>query len=135
MAAGAVVDTHSAFDAGNPNGVKVLTLAWTSDGSGNVNGILSRRINGRIVRIETDPGTPAPTDNYDAVLLDSGGVDVAQGGLANRDTVTSENITPVVETVVGANTYGNLVWLNSQLELRITNAGASKQGRVLVSYL
>lgn len=134
MAAGAVVDTHSAFNSGQPGAVKTLTLAWTSDGSGNVNGILSRRINGQIVGIETDPGTPAPTDNYDAVLITEAGVDAAGGYLANRDTTVSEGVIPIVETLVGSNPYGSLVWVESTLELRITNAGASKQGRVLVHY-
>ena len=51
---------------------------------------------GEIVDFEVDPGSPAPTANYDVVITDARGYDVFRGLLANlpstrtwRDSVTS----------------------------------------------
>jgi hypothetical protein len=134
MAAGTVTATKSAYNAHGQGEPKTLTIAWTSDASGAVNGNLSPRIAGEIIQIETNPGSPAPTDNYDAVLLDAAGFDVARGLLTDRDTITTETVVPIIETTLGANVYGNRVWVASTLELQILNAGVSKQGVVTVLY-
>lgn len=46
---------------------------------------------GRLIAIETNPGSPAPTDNYDITLVDSEGFDRLGGAGANRDTSTTES--------------------------------------------
>ena len=45
-----------------------------------------------ITNVITDPGTTAPTDNYDIVINDEYSYDVMHGQLTNRDTATSEGI-------------------------------------------
>lgn len=52
-------------------------------------------LNGFLVRVVTNPGATAPTDNYDVVINDENSVDVAQGTLANRDTANTEEVYPV----------------------------------------
>lgn len=47
---------------------------------------------GTIVAVVTDPGSPAPTDNYDFTLVDGNGLDRLNGAGQNRDTVNSERI-------------------------------------------
>ena len=42
----------------------------------------------------TDPGTTAPTDNYDIVVSKANGVDVFGGNLMNRDTANTETAFP-----------------------------------------
>jgi hypothetical protein len=55
-----------------------------------------------ITLVITNPGSPAPTDNYDIVINDSDGVDVMGGTLANRDTSNSEQALPYI----GSLAYG-----------------------------
>lgn len=49
-----------------------------------------------IVEVRTNPGTTAPTDNYDIVINDHNGIDLMGGQLANRDTTTSEAAYPAI---------------------------------------
>jgi hypothetical protein len=48
------------------------------------------------MKIVTNPGATAPTDNWDFVLNDSDGVDVLGGAGANRDTANSEQVYPTI---------------------------------------
>lgn len=43
-----------------------------------------------LYRAITDPGTTAPTDNYDIYVKDAKGNDMAAGKLENRDTANTE---------------------------------------------
>lgn len=53
-------------------------------------------IKGRVFMVETNPGTTAPTDNYDLVINDSNGADIMGGALSNRDTANTEFAQPLV---------------------------------------
>jgi hypothetical protein len=55
-----------------------------------------------ITHVVTDPGSTAPTDNYDITLTDTYGVDVMGGELTNRDTSNSEQVVPKIDTVFGS---------------------------------
>ena len=77
---------------------------------------------GEIVRLITDPGATAPSDNYDVSVLDDDGYDVLMGAGADRDTVTTEQ---QLASVLG-------VCINSQLRLNIANAGDAKTGTVIL---
>lgn len=52
-------------------------------------------------KARTNPGSTAPTDNYDITVLDANGNDMANGELLNRDTSTTEvvNLTSAVPIV------------------------------------
>lgn len=114
--------------------VKSVIWAWTSDASGDVSGTDTKPISGEILRVVTNPSATAPSDNYDVVINDADGVDVAGGVLANRDTSNSEQIVPVIETVVGSNTYASRVFVDGPLSLVVSNAGNAKQGVVTLYY-
>lgn len=75
--------------------------------------------NGRIELVVTDPGTTAPTDNYDIQLLDSTGVDIMGGGLADRDTANTEQSHPLVD---GSPAYRPV---NGKMTLSISNNSVS----------
>ncbi|KKN75061.1 hypothetical protein LCGC14_0384350 [marine sediment metagenome] len=47
-------------------------------------------INGMVMLVETNPGSTAPTDNYDLTLTGINGADIMGGALTNRDTATTE---------------------------------------------
>ena len=73
--AGTVVITYS--ETRSP--VRSVTWTWTSDASGDVNGTDTKSLSGRAIRFVTNPGATAPTDNYDIVVNDVDGADVAAG--------------------------------------------------------
>jgi hypothetical protein len=138
---GLVMMATSAFAAGSsttPTGptkvsgveTSYYTVKWDwvaddTDGSvpsDTVNGIL-----GYVVRVITDPGATAPTDDYDITLTDAYGCDVMGGALADRDTTATEQAMPII----GGASTGALV-LDS-LTVNITgNSVNSATGTVYV---
>lgn len=71
---------------------RILATADAADGSFPTKTLraLGIQIDGTILGISTNPGSTAPTDNYDIVLLDADGADRLGGVGANRDTSTTE---------------------------------------------
>ena len=57
-------------------------------------------IEGRLIHLVTNPGTPAPTANYDVTLVDQHGHDVLEGVGANRHTSTTEKV-PILYSGTG----------------------------------
>ncbi len=57
----------------------------------------------------TDPGSTAPTDDYDITIIDEYSVDVAGGQMIDRDEATSEQVVPKIDTVYASRLYGG-VW-------------------------
>lgn len=110
--------------------LRKVQWAWTSHTDGTiVDSTTAGQVNkstykytGEIVRLVTDPGSPAPTDNYDVTILDDDGYDVLMGGGANRDTANTEQ---VLATSLG-------VCIDSQLRLNIAAAGSGTKGVVII---
>jgi hypothetical protein len=72
---------------------------------------LTTYIDGTIHAIQTNPGSPAPDDNYDITLVDGDGLDRLGGAALNRDASNSERV-----DIPG----GALVSPNEDLTLTIT---------------
>ena len=78
-----------------PNRV-ILTISWTADASDN--SVPDTTISASTYRIkgyflysaETNPGSTAPTDNYDISINDADSYDIAGTLLNNRDTSNTE---------------------------------------------
>jgi len=71
----------------------VLTVTFDSgDGSFAATALTKGHMDGHILRVQTNPGTVAPTDQYDITLVDDGAVDVLQGLCANRHTTNTETV-------------------------------------------
>jgi len=73
-----------------------LTFTWTAAGGGGAYTAETSRddIVGWVMRVETDPGATAPTDNYDITLKNTRTLDISGGNLANRDTANTETVMP-----------------------------------------
>lgn len=115
--------------------VRKITMAWTSDVSGNVSGNLSpQAVSGEILRVVTVPngGGTVPTANYDVTLLDEHGLDVLNGRGANRSDTNPEQFMPGVTVSDGTNNGAAPVAVSGILELRVANAGAAKGGTVVL---
>lgn len=116
MSAGAITFTEE-----RDGPVQLIVFAWTSDASGNVNGLpTSLQYNGAVISCVTVPagGGNAPTA-YTLSILDTNGVDVlAQAGTARSTTAQQTLLAPLGAVV------------NSTLSLNVASAGASKQGTV-----
>ena len=107
--------------------VKKIVWTWTSGTGaegGTVTKVTTAGFDGKLIGLTTDPGTAAPTDNYDVAITDADGHDVLLGAGANRDTANTEY---VAEASLGA-------VAGSKLTLSITNAGDAKEG-VVILYL
>ena len=108
---------------------EVMSLAWTTDASGNFVARTTPAINGYIIAFGTNPGSAAPTADYDPVLQNSDGVDVSGGALTDRHTSASELVMPLVNSeVVKMPVLGTLTF-------DITNAGNSKNGVLDVYFI
>jgi len=101
--------------------IKKLKAAWTSTAGGVASATSSKIYTGELLFVITDPGATAPTDDYDVVVNDDEGHDVLAGTGANRDTANTEYVTGSLGAVV-----------NSTLGIRVTNAGDSKQGDLIL---
>jgi hypothetical protein len=120
--------------------VRKIICDWLSDDTtGAVSGT-TEKIVGYLVKGVTDPGSPAPTDNYDIAITDEEGVDVlaaciAAGRLADRDTATTEQAYFFVENVDAAplatSTHPIVC---DKLTISITNAGNAKAGQLILYY-
>lgn len=110
--------------------VHAKSVAWTSDSTGAASASLD--LNGVLLRVVTNPGSTAPTDNYDVTLLDRDGYDVLEGGGANRDTANTESIKPVSAATDSVTQLPTAV--AGIHTLAIANAGASKTGSITFYY-
>tara|TARA_Y100000310_G_scaffold321056_1_gene378182 strand:- start:399 stop:773 length:375 start_codon:yes stop_codon:yes gene_type:complete len=106
---------------------KYVQWAWTSDASGDVSGEDTKVLVGRVLRWATNPSGTAPSDNYDIVVNDEDGIDIAAGDLANRDTSTSEQVLTGGDAKDGATFHGTL-------SLVVSNAGNAKEGVLKMYY-
>ena len=86
------------------------------------------QIVGLVFAAETNPGATAPTDNYDITVVNSNGIDIFGGALANRDTSTSERTMPILNSLYGA------VPSDGQLTINITNNAVNSAIVVLTLY-
>ena len=114
-----------------------ITVNWTADAADGsvpdtdlIEAIESGfELYGWIEKVVTNPGTPAPTDDYDVTLEDPEGVDVLGGAGEDRDASDSEQFVPLVGGVrVPA-------WLGEPATLTFKLAGNSvnsAQGRVVI---
>lgn len=116
-------DPRVAPACGKP--IERIVVDWTSDASGNAD-VSIANLYGWLVKIVTDPGSTAPTDNYDITLVDENGIDALAGAGADRDTANTEQVYPVAS---GGQTP---VFLCGTHTFTVANAGNAKVGRAVL---
>jgi hypothetical protein len=131
--AGSLTTYQSAMAQANPslqNKDKTERHVWSwlsDDADGSIAAKASAKtINGFIVAAIWNPGSAAPTDNYDTVLTDADGVDVLGGVGANRDTANSEQGLPLVGGAYAPRR------VDSVLTFSGSNAGNEKTGEFII---
>lgn len=119
---------------------KVIADFTTDDTTGSVEGT-TEKISGELIKIVTDPGSAAPTDNWDVVLTDEEGVDlsvhlsdVAIAALIARDTATTEETYLPLEDEAGTARIGLWPVICDKLTITVNNAGNSKTGQIILYY-
>lgn len=126
MAGTVVVTSHEK----GRRAVRKMVLTCTGDAAnGSYPATVLPSFEGRIVEFRTNPGTPAPTDNWDVVLTDQNGLNRLQGLGADRDTSNSE----VAITVYSGTSINPVVEHGDTLTLAIT--GNSVNGAAIVCEL
>ncbi len=81
----------------------VYSLVLTVNSGGTNTTSMTKSFAGVVHCVETDPGTTAPSDNYDLTINDARGADIMGATMQNRDTATTEIVAPAVLDVP---TYG-----------------------------
>lgn len=73
---------------------KELLVTWTGDASdGSVPTLLIEHYAGwYIIKVVTNPGTTAPTANYDITFIDTDGLDIMEGLLVDRSATATEKV-------------------------------------------
>lgn len=113
-------------------GLEKISAAWTSESDGSQT--QSIPIGGAIVRVVTNPGATAPTDDYDLTLVDEDGLDLFMGLGANRDTANTEQFCPGLapkDGVITAAAAIPIVYIGNAT-ITLANAGSAKIGVVVI---
>lgn len=110
-----------------PGGVGYCSIDWTSDSSGNYTASILG-ISGTLTRIIINPGSTAPSANYDMVLNDEDSIDLMMAAGANLSATVTTHFCPHCTD----GTTPELIDTCGVLTLAITNAGSAKTGRVKI---
>jgi hypothetical protein len=101
----------------------------------------TRKIFGELIKIVTDPGSAAPTADWDVVLTDEEGVDlsihmddVAIAALIARHTTTTLETYLPLEDTAGTGRIAAWPVVCDKLTVTVNNAGNSKTGQIIIYY-
>lgn len=124
---------------GHGNIRKVLIDFVTDDTTGAVS-VAIRKISGTLLKVVTDPGATAPTDDWDVTIVDPEGLSVVAGCqnsalLIARDTANTEQtylqLLNADMTPIGIAAYPVVC---DVLTIGVANAGNSKTGQIILYY-
>jgi hypothetical protein len=135
------------FMDGSSGGPHTDILDWTADASGSVSIAVAStyaaaqkalnpyfvqpiKVSGKLMSVETIPGasgvpaTNPPNAGYNVAIQDKYGYDIMAGTLVNRSGAIAEK-QPAPST---------MLFIDSELTLVVSGAGANTQGRVVVEF-
>lgn len=120
---------------------KVLIDFTTDDTTGSV-ACTTRKISGELIKIVTDPGSAAPTANWDVVLTDEEGVDLSvhmsdqtiAALIARHTTNTEETYLVLEDSSAGTSSIAAFPVICDKLTVTVNNAGNSKTGQIILYY-
>lgn len=90
--------TFRSYGKGGPQkNLEEISTTFTADAADGSVPVLNIQLCGFLIKVITNPGSTAPTANYDAILGDpkDAVLDAAAGFLANRHTSNTEVVYPV----------------------------------------
>jgi len=107
------------------------SIAWTADGSGNVNSNPIALRHGRLSQIKFVPtnGGTQPSNGYNVSLPDADGVDLLAGQGQNLSNTAAKLCAPVIGGVSPA-LFPYFVEDQTAINPTITGAGANANGRI-----
>jgi hypothetical protein len=119
---------------------KIICDFVTDDSAGTASGT-TRKIVGELIKVVTDPGSAAPSANWDVVLTDAAGVDLSvhmddvaiAALIARHTTATLETYLPLEDTA-GTGRVGAWPVVCDLLTVSVANAGNSKTGQIIIYY-
>jgi len=134
-AAGTVLINASSMQILGQQSRRIITLSWTADASAAT--VPNKVIDASTYDIlgwyffsaETNPGDTAPTDNYDIVINDADGADIAGGLLMNRDTGNTEMVN------IGTSIHGYPIVRGNLTFVLSNNAVNSATGTCILTFL
>jgi hypothetical protein len=100
--AGTVTVSYEVKNVGDKK-LKIVTASFVADAAdGSIPNTTISGLYGYLVKVITNPGATAPTDNYDVKLLDAqdSTVDALADAALNRDTANSEQVVPSVAPIL-----------------------------------
>ena len=121
------VTTTSDTEIGT-SGVRLLQVSYVT-GSGSFTCVTNNDVTGWILLVETDPGSTAPTGDYDIDLDNANGRDIMGGALDDRSATLTEAVMPLL------NGNYTVVYHEGPLTIQVTTAGTSKTIEILIYYL
>ncbi len=124
------VTSQSHKTVGRDANIKIWQVGYTTHVSaGTFTLVTDQDINGWILLVETDPGSTAPTPDYDITIKNDNGYDLMGGALTNRHTTATERTRPLIGSVYEpVETVGKLT-------ISVSAAGNSKTAEIIIYYL
>jgi len=115
--------------------IRRIVIDWTSDDATGQVVITTGKISGELLKAVTDPDAgAAPTADYDIVITDEEGANVLANcydDLVDRHTSTTQTVDFFL---TGAANVGARPVVCDILTITVSNAGNSKQGRIVLYY-
>jgi hypothetical protein len=127
--------------AGNRGGIRKVLIDFTTDDATGSVAVTTRKIVGELIKVVTDPGSAAPTADWDVVLTDEEGVDLSihmddvaiAALLARHASNTLETYLPLEDTA-GTGRVAAYPVVCDKLTVTVNNAGNSKTGQIILYY-
>ena len=123
--------------SGQQSRIRKVIADWVSDDSDGTASGTTDKIVGELIKVTTDPGSAAPTDNYDVTIVDEKSVNIVANcinasALGTRDTANNEETyLNLTDGTAGINLFPMVC---DKLTIGIANAGNSKTGQVILYY-
>jgi len=128
-------------NVGGAGCIRKIIIAFTTDDTSGSVACTTEKVSGELIKIVTDPGSDAPTANWDVVLTDEEGVDlsihmddVAIAALIARHTTTTLETYLPLEDTAGTARVGAWPVICGKLTVTVNNAGNSKTGTIVIYY-
>lgn len=131
MAGTVTITRRFGHPGGKSFGLEEVKISWTGDATDGSVPNTTLELSGTIERVVTNPGSTAPTANYDIVIEDQDGIDVMQGALANRHTSNSEEVIPT-KAGSAASTFSKITVHGTHTFKLTNNSVASATGTVII---